>query len=382
MSDFEVICLANSRKWQGRCVAGIRTDGQGWIRPVGWSANGSLAVNNYWLDNNTEVQPLDVIRLRCIRPCPKPHHPEDWTNAGSQWQLIARPASAEHLELLKTHLVDGSALFGNTQDKTPAAQFNMVPAAASLAIIAPDNLQWAIQDSDGKRKIRVQFTLCNAPYRLTLTDPIYEQKLGHLRPGVYLPAAAGIPNGAKIWLTISLSEPFQKTVGVEAFCYKLVAGVMVVPQDSPGVSAGTALETEIMPGAAHNEPEPPDWSWLPPAVLPMRPPVSNTTPPTRPPTPVPAPPVTPTAPTPVSSAIPLAPIAAPKSKPPSQRMAELRAVHTRNYERWTEEEEASLLHMIRAGHSCEEIMNALQRAESAVLTRIGKLVLDRHRDLL
>ena len=361
MSDFEIICLANSRKRQGRCVAGIRTDGQGWIRPVGWNADGSLYVNNYWLDNKTEAQVLDVIRLRCIRACPKPHHPEDWTNAGSQWKIISRPASAEHLELLKAHLVEGPALFGNTQDSVPAAQFKTRPAGASLALIAPETLQWIVRDSKGKRKIAAQFTLCGAPYQLMLTDPVYEQRLAHLPYGTYPRTAAGIPNNATVWLTISLGEPFQKATGEPEHCYKIAAGVIVLPPMRSILPADVAVSKIAPLESSALEPEPIDWSLLMPVTKPAAVPV--------PPAPVPDP-------AEKSKSI------KPESKLQSKRMAELRAVHTRNYERWTEEEETSLIYMIRTGQTLEEIVNALQRAESAVLTRIGKLVLDRYRSLL
>jgi hypothetical protein len=49
MPTVEIICLANSRKHSGRCVAGLRTDGQGWIRPVGPSDNGTLFPWHYTL---------------------------------------------------------------------------------------------------------------------------------------------------------------------------------------------------------------------------------------------------------------------------------------------------------------------------------------------
>jgi hypothetical protein len=34
MAQVDLICLANSRKLGGRCVAGLRLDGSGWVRRV------------------------------------------------------------------------------------------------------------------------------------------------------------------------------------------------------------------------------------------------------------------------------------------------------------------------------------------------------------
>ncbi|MFO0968577.1 MAG: hypothetical protein U0793_23720 [Gemmataceae bacterium] len=42
MPYVDLICLANSWKHGGRCVAGIKIDGSGWIRPVGSFADGIL----------------------------------------------------------------------------------------------------------------------------------------------------------------------------------------------------------------------------------------------------------------------------------------------------------------------------------------------------
>jgi hypothetical protein len=34
MPTFEMICLAKSSKRGGICIAGLKTDGSGWLRPV------------------------------------------------------------------------------------------------------------------------------------------------------------------------------------------------------------------------------------------------------------------------------------------------------------------------------------------------------------
>ena len=44
MPHWEFICLANSRKLGGHCVAGIKTDGSGWVRPTGLPQDGLVDV--------------------------------------------------------------------------------------------------------------------------------------------------------------------------------------------------------------------------------------------------------------------------------------------------------------------------------------------------
>jgi hypothetical protein len=38
----EIVCLANSRKAGGRCIAGVRTDTGAWVRPVSSGREGTL----------------------------------------------------------------------------------------------------------------------------------------------------------------------------------------------------------------------------------------------------------------------------------------------------------------------------------------------------
>lgn len=230
MPTFEIVCLENSRRGKGRCVAGLRTDGQGWIRPVGSNAEGILHPYHYTLHNNTEAQTLDVLRVDCSRAHPKPHHPEDWIAQPVSWRLISRPVNPEQMEWLRSHLTSGPHLLGCTQDKIAHRVLQARPAAHSLALIAPQKLQWLVKiGADGERKVRALFGLDGAEYNLALTDPVIEGRLQHLPVGAHPRASARLKAEDDVWLTISLSEPFAPDGGDEEHCYKLVAAVIVVP---------------------------------------------------------------------------------------------------------------------------------------------------------
>ena len=323
MPEIEIICLANSRKYSGRCIAGLRTDGQGWIRPVGWTTDGGLTPNNYHLDNDSEPRVLDVIRLSVARPHAKPHHPEDWIMGPSQWRLIERPAEPARLNLLRDSLVRGPALFGDTRAHIPAAQFKMRPSVSSLALIEPENLRWLVEESKGKRRVTARFTLCGAFYSLRLTDPIYEQKLEDAALGLHPRRAAGVSDTATVWLTVSLGEPFAAEPGAAQSCYKIAAAVIVLPGSEPG---------EISP------------------ILPQKE---------------------------LQTEMP-----SPDARPKSKGKAALQTVYGRNYEPWSEAEDERLIVMVKSGMTASAIASLLQRSESAVVGRIGKLVLEKYRNLL
>ena len=56
----DLLCLANSRKDGGRCIAGVRLDDGGWLRPVGSGAHGALVPRDYLLPVGGEPRVLDI----------------------------------------------------------------------------------------------------------------------------------------------------------------------------------------------------------------------------------------------------------------------------------------------------------------------------------
>lgn len=227
MPEIEIVCLANSRKLQGRCIAGLRTDGQGWVRPVVQGGAGTLFPALYRLPDGTEPRLLDVIRVGCLLHRPEPHQPENSYIDGSPWTLVARPAPFTLRPLLRASLVRGPALLGDTCPKTPYGHFLSTPAPASLALVAPHNLQWHItMGSRGGRRTKARFSLDGTEYELSVSDPIWEQRLEHLPLGLHDQGVAELAAGERLVFTISFSEPAPW----DNCCYKLVAAVIVVPR--------------------------------------------------------------------------------------------------------------------------------------------------------
>lgn len=224
MPKVQFICLANSRKMQGRCVAGLRTDGSGWFRPVSALADGTLSYSNCILDDGNEAALLDVVEVDVVRPRPEPHQPENWELAPATWHVVQRIAPANAYAGLRTALVPGPALLGGPGDRVAHAPFLVTPAAASLSIVEPSSVQWEITTSlRGNRQTRCWFVLGGANYNLSVTDLKIERALSGHAQGVHPRDAAGIPPQARVLLTISLSEPFNGD------CYKLVAAVLALP---------------------------------------------------------------------------------------------------------------------------------------------------------
>jgi len=120
MPEIDIICLASSRKHQGSCVAGLRTDGAGWARPVADTADGTLFTHHYQLGNGSEPMLLDRICIRVGKARPGPHHPEDWVIEKASWNLVERPARNADA-LIRAHLMLGPTLLGCLGDRILAA---------------------------------------------------------------------------------------------------------------------------------------------------------------------------------------------------------------------------------------------------------------------
>ncbi|MFZ5450593.1 MAG: dual OB domain-containing protein [Thermodesulfobacteriota bacterium] len=223
MPPVRFICLANSNKMGGRCIAGLRLDGKGWIRPVGPSSSRELSSKQYRLNDYSEPKLLDVLEVDLSRPVPEPHQPENFLISKKRWRLVERPASARCLKLLESYLVSGPGLFGNPLDRVAHDIFKETAVASSLALVQPKKLRWIIDDYAGKRRSRAFFELGKIHYNLAITDPWWKARMLDLPYGMHPLTEPGLKGDERILLTLSLGDPF------EGFCYKLVAAIIIMP---------------------------------------------------------------------------------------------------------------------------------------------------------
>jgi hypothetical protein len=115
-------------------------------------------------------------------------------------------------------------LLGSTENFTDPATLAADSRTPSLCIVEPNDVHWRIEKWE-RRRIRVEFDLAGVSYRLSLTDPVWAQRLADLPVGHHARTTAGIPPAARTFLTVSFGEPYEK----DGLCYKLVAAVIVVP---------------------------------------------------------------------------------------------------------------------------------------------------------
>ena len=95
-----ILCLANSRKLSGRCIAGREiANGQfgDWIRPISAREKGEISEEERRFENGTSPAVLDVVRIPMIEPQPhtfqvENHHIDD--GYYGEWSRTARRRDA------------------------------------------------------------------------------------------------------------------------------------------------------------------------------------------------------------------------------------------------------------------------------------------------
>ena len=216
----EIICLANSRKYSGRCIAGKELiDGRigEWVRPIGNSETGELSLKEICYRDGNVPQLLDVVAVPLARHTPHSYQTENYHLDKGVW--VGRhsfpPADLTKLcdpvdSLWRNGYSSGSGLNDRIPEKIAQEQIR-----SSLLFIRP---QWArVVVEEGAnllQRLRAEFHFAGQEYRLPVTDPEVENRYLGKPVGCY-------PLSDKyLYFTVSIGEPY------EGYCYKLVAGII------------------------------------------------------------------------------------------------------------------------------------------------------------
>lgn len=218
-----IVCLANSRKLNGRCIAGIELtqDGiaQGWIRPVSAREHEEVSEYERQYEDGSDPKVLDVIEVPLLEHRPNAFQEENWLlDPQYYWVRVGR-IDWGGLAPLATPIaglwVNGHHTYNGLNDSIPLELAATV--TSSLCLIRVSSLQlhvFAPGEAFGNSKRRVQghFRHQGTEYRLWVTDPVFER--------CYLAKPNGYYALEECFLTVSLGEPLN---GV---CYKLIAAII------------------------------------------------------------------------------------------------------------------------------------------------------------
>ena len=217
----KLVCLANSRKYSGRCLAGKELS-QGrvgeWIRPVKATETRELSLSDITLQTGTEPKLLDVITVPLTEACPHSFQAENHLINGGCWiwdttlPISLVPQLCDKVDQIWENGYHGPNALN---DRMPEALVRET-ISSSLVFIQPEGL-WITVESGlmGLKKVRARFTFNGETYWLLVTDPVIEARYTEQDLGEY-PV-----NGAQTFMTISIGEPSR------GFCHKLAAGIVL-----------------------------------------------------------------------------------------------------------------------------------------------------------
>ncbi|GGL57852.1 dual OB domain-containing protein [Planomonospora parontospora] len=214
-----LVCLANSRKNWGRCVAGIVEGGQEWVRPVSDRQHGEVSLEDQRYEDGSDPRVLDIISVPLLQPQPHDYQRENWLlDPGYYWMNVGRVGWDELLTLEQrpeSLWVNGYSTYRGGNDRVPIAQ--TVTLKDSLKLIRVGRLRLQVHTSGAapdntRRAVSARFMYAGSTYILRVTDPEYERE--------YLAKADGGYELGESFITVSLGEPYKE------YAYKLVAAII------------------------------------------------------------------------------------------------------------------------------------------------------------
>ncbi len=206
-----LICLANSWREGGRCVAGIDQRTGQWIRPVP-PGGGPIDAARTAIAGR-QIAPLDIVEIPVNKPqAPTRYQRENWDILNWNWRLLGRATLADLLPHCSPAAI---VLFNNGRAVKPPLLEHLDPSEwCSLELLHVTNAQFE-PDPKKLHRWQVHFTrgLLATEYTLPLTDPLATDRLARgecLSPNCLLTAS----------LTVPIEMPqFQ----MPPLCYKVIA---------------------------------------------------------------------------------------------------------------------------------------------------------------
>ncbi len=182
------VCLANSYKEGGRCVAGITLDQRNnpiierglpkWVRPVSDAGHGEISTNLV-----AHLNLLDIVEIKVKEDAGEGYQCENVTFRGDS----IRQVGTFQLERLKSLCDERPTLFGTTSASIHEKHIHRLNH--SLVLVRTIEFEMYEKDSEytpGKKSLRLSFSYKNYHYDLPITDPRGLSKINFNNSVTYL----------------------------------------------------------------------------------------------------------------------------------------------------------------------------------------------------
>ncbi len=176
-----IVCLANSRKLTGRCVAGKEWDGEkpgAWCRPVSAKERGELTAERWYRRTWRDPQLLDLIEVSLLAPRPSGCQRENYlVDESFRWRFAGRVSVKQLISALDHPAgplwMNGDSTVCGHNDKVPALVAER--RTYSLVLVQPEQLSITVgtegaERGFARRRVRGRFLarrtrLCSGHYR-------------------------------------------------------------------------------------------------------------------------------------------------------------------------------------------------------------------------
>lgn len=218
-----IVCLANSRKTAGRCIAGKEIDATGktgrWVRPVSSRPTHEISELEMLYPDGETVKLTEIIEIPFEKPAPQGHQPENilidarffWQRRGRiDWQVLN-----VILDEPSPLWINGFSTRQGHNNRIPEHQLDFKQGSLRLIALNRVLLHTDLKPQKSgniKQVVRARFDYLGDHYCLDVTDPVIES---------YFLKAGAIEHSLDTALAcISLTEPW------EGYVYKLVASII------------------------------------------------------------------------------------------------------------------------------------------------------------
>jgi hypothetical protein len=214
-----LVCLANSRKLSGRCIAGKELTGA-WVRPVSDRPKQEVSEEERQYNDGSDPRVLDIMDVPMKYHLPNSYQSENWLLDPEQYWVLVRRAGWNDLNALADHpeglWVNESSSSVGLNDRVEHGSAERL--TSSLYLIRPEKVMLRVfapgaDFGNPKRRVQADLWYGRVNYRLWITDPLVEQ--------TYLARKDGNYQVGECFATVSLGERHD-----DGYCYKLVAALI------------------------------------------------------------------------------------------------------------------------------------------------------------
>lgn len=214
-----LVCLANSQKYNGYCLAGkeIVSGGFGdWIRPVSAEEHGEIKQGELIYEDGSPITVCDTFIITLKGHSRHPYQSENYLIDGGYyckktgkitWQDIKEIATYEKRDLW----LNGFSSNNGENDRIPLSRLSY-PEKSLRLIYLPKAIISYHKEYKGERKCRLSFSYQGIEYRLVVTDPEVR--------GLTFEKEEESYELQEAYCCISLGEPLN------GYAYKLVAAII------------------------------------------------------------------------------------------------------------------------------------------------------------